>query len=606
MSKRILIVAMASGILTTTLLFGGNRGWKTINGIQYDASTGQPNCVQAKRFLHLDDCFDARDYGGINAAVTAIGSTPGTLVIHDPQVLTGNLAVPATLGIKILNGGTIVKASAYVPIFNGPFEAGDYQVFSGFSSNDFSSATFVAGMVKEINPKWWGANPTASAATNTTALNCAGAAMHWFCTYHLPSGTYLTNDAVAISALNGVTILLDGEIRNNVAGNGLTLTNINHSTVKVMYIDRIPAVRTGTDAAIKIVGPFVGSKLYYEYLSGFARAKYFYAPENGSIGYWDVYAGRDTDCVIHDYYHCIRVDDEWIGGGTVHGGSYSGGEQAVYFDYSSGGVYHHIKYEGTLFEGIDNGIDLTGVYGTGLLFPYFEAIAANEVDLRSATSVTWLNGYGDYSFQDLDVKMDSGSRNINVLGAGAFDGVSTVRGLFQDAATGGITWQNGHDVRGGANSRMHYYPVPIYNTWALVDANGVTQYANMQYLTNVADSPPTVGTYKAGAVAWNTARASGKTCFWTCKTDGTAGKLAGVMANTASGSNSIVVNNGTYLRYGQIVTVAGASDMTSRYISGISENSLTIALSGAPATDDSTGQAVSFVNPTWQAGPVYP
>lgn len=121
--------------------------------------------------------IDVRAYPSINAAVTAIGNTKTTLVVPNTQTLTGDLIIPATLSLKILNGGSIVKTGTHTLNINGPFEAGLYQVFTGFSAGKtiFQSAggvgratgeaqltageiRFGVGAVKEVYPEWWGVN----------------------------------------------------------------------------------------------------------------------------------------------------------------------------------------------------------------------------------------------------------------------------------------------------------------------------------------------------------------------------------------------------------------------------------------------------------------
>jgi hypothetical protein len=47
----------------------------------------------------------------------------------------------------------ITKASSYTVTFNGPFEAGQFQVFSGFSPGD---VTFGTGAASEAYAEWWG------------------------------------------------------------------------------------------------------------------------------------------------------------------------------------------------------------------------------------------------------------------------------------------------------------------------------------------------------------------------------------------------------------------------------------------------------------------
>lgn len=95
------------------------------------------------------------NYDSINAAVNVIGSTKTTLIVNQDESLVGNLTIPSTLCLKVLKLGSIVKASTFSLTINGQFEAGLYQVFSGFSAGD---VTFGIGSVKEVIPEWWGEN----------------------------------------------------------------------------------------------------------------------------------------------------------------------------------------------------------------------------------------------------------------------------------------------------------------------------------------------------------------------------------------------------------------------------------------------------------------
>lgn len=110
---------------------------------------------------------DVRAYASINAAVTAIGSTKAILLVPSAQTLTANLTTPSTLTLKILQPGSIVKASTYTLTINGPLEAGPYQIFSGFSAGD---VTFGSGIIKEVYPEWWGIDGTADETEINKAL----------------------------------------------------------------------------------------------------------------------------------------------------------------------------------------------------------------------------------------------------------------------------------------------------------------------------------------------------------------------------------------------------------------------------------------------------
>lgn len=97
----------------------------------------------------LGPVIDASSYASINAAVTAIGSASATLQVSNAQTLAASLTVPSNINLVILKTGSIVKASTFTLTINGPFTAGRWQVFSGFTAGD------VTGLNVAF-PEWWG------------------------------------------------------------------------------------------------------------------------------------------------------------------------------------------------------------------------------------------------------------------------------------------------------------------------------------------------------------------------------------------------------------------------------------------------------------------
>lgn len=90
---------------------------------------------------------------GLNAAITSAGTNTVTLLIIGTVTLSGGAVVsPANISYEFESPGKISKSSGTLTI-NGPFSAGLYQVFSGFSAGE---VTFRAGSVREVYPEWWG------------------------------------------------------------------------------------------------------------------------------------------------------------------------------------------------------------------------------------------------------------------------------------------------------------------------------------------------------------------------------------------------------------------------------------------------------------------
>ena len=117
----------------------------------------------------INDPAGANDPSSINNAVAAAAQTNGTVTISSAQTLSADLIIPSNVDVVIEKGGSIVKASNYTLKINGPFSAGLYQVFSGFSPGD---VTFGSGSVMQILPQWWGAKGD-GVHDDTKAIQCA-------------------------------------------------------------------------------------------------------------------------------------------------------------------------------------------------------------------------------------------------------------------------------------------------------------------------------------------------------------------------------------------------------------------------------------------------
>lgn len=142
--KKLLILSLIALFSTTALITISD---KFSSGINYILRS-----VVAQSVGSEHPWVDVRDFSSINAAVTAIGTIQTTLLIPNAQTLASSLIIPSTLNIKILKGGSIIKASTYTITINGPAEIGLYQVFSGFLAGDI---IFGFGSIEKIHPEWF-------------------------------------------------------------------------------------------------------------------------------------------------------------------------------------------------------------------------------------------------------------------------------------------------------------------------------------------------------------------------------------------------------------------------------------------------------------------
>jgi hypothetical protein len=103
---------------------------------------------------------DASSWASLCAAVTAIGSTRQVLDITTALPSGSSCAVPSTLTLHPLKGGSIVLGSGHtVTILSGArLWPGDAQIFSGSGAVSFSGNT----AVPELLALWWGVSPDAT------------------------------------------------------------------------------------------------------------------------------------------------------------------------------------------------------------------------------------------------------------------------------------------------------------------------------------------------------------------------------------------------------------------------------------------------------------
>jgi hypothetical protein len=129
-------------------------------------------------------------YGSTFAeAITAISSTPATLIVPSGTQEGGGVTVPANVTLKILQGALLHEADGTTLTINGSLEVGLYQVFSWSGSG---RVAFSSGAVKEVLTQWFGAKGDGS-NDDTAALNAAEEATVSGGVIHLLPGSYKTS-----------------------------------------------------------------------------------------------------------------------------------------------------------------------------------------------------------------------------------------------------------------------------------------------------------------------------------------------------------------------------------------------------------------------------
>lgn len=136
-------------------------------------------------------------YASLTAAVTAIGSsTPTDLIIDLPTTITANTVVPKNIHVVAYKAG-MIALSGFNLTFNGNFDAGNYQSFSGTGA--------VSGISSTI-PQWWGAKGD-GVADDVTAIQ---AAINASSNISLPCGTYNISAELLLATATGNIYQLEG------------------------------------------------------------------------------------------------------------------------------------------------------------------------------------------------------------------------------------------------------------------------------------------------------------------------------------------------------------------------------------------------------------
>ena len=275
----------------------------------------------------------------------------------------------------------------------------------------------------------------------------------------------------------------------------------------------------------------------------------------------------------------------YASGGVVSRGTYG----IVFKDQitGAGGFGRTNRFEFQTLEVLAKGYDLRSMSGCVVDSPYMEANLF-DADLRVTKDMTWISGMNDWASGKHIT--DSNTESLNVLSPSN----DTVHEGDLILGTKGINF----DTYGGAGNttdRGHINYYPTYWTFAGT-GGGATSYMNKGI--EGGTSEPTSGSYRKGAIVWNTASiATGTSSGFMCKTYGTAGTLSGVTGTSVSSSDILTVNSVDNLSLYDNITIAGVSG--TKTITAINAQTKKVTLSSA-ANATVSGAAVSYYNPTWQ------
>jgi hypothetical protein len=112
-------------------------------------------------------CAGLDDTTPLLAAIAAGGTiaiTRGTTC-----AASSSITFPSTVTLRIDRGGLLKPITGQSPVIQGSIDAGAYQIFTNATAG-LGTVLITSTDVLEVFPQWWGASRTASAGTNTAAL----------------------------------------------------------------------------------------------------------------------------------------------------------------------------------------------------------------------------------------------------------------------------------------------------------------------------------------------------------------------------------------------------------------------------------------------------
>jgi len=106
------------------------------------------------------------NYATLDAAITAIGATETYLILNRDETISTGGTSPVTLHLHPINGSILTIPNGQTLTINGPFIAGDFQVFS-----EVGTGKVAFGPLSNVrpNPLWWGLQRIPEFADGETA-----------------------------------------------------------------------------------------------------------------------------------------------------------------------------------------------------------------------------------------------------------------------------------------------------------------------------------------------------------------------------------------------------------------------------------------------------
>lgn len=221
--------------------------------------------------------YDIRSRATLTAADAAAVAAGKGLVCASTYTIS--TATTITSSFTAEKGCTLVKSGSGTIAFSGPFSAGLYQVFSGFSAGD---VTFGVGSLLEVYPEWFGANGNGTTECATafssaiSSLPNGGVVKVGYGNYKISSRLTLVDGMSLIGSgrnpTNGypsrlnftsvadIAIFIDGG--SNIAIENLYITGQSSGTSNTIQMDGYCRDVTLRNLIINMTGTSTGSSVY--------------------------------------------------------------------------------------------------------------------------------------------------------------------------------------------------------------------------------------------------------------------------------------------------------------------------------------------------------
>ena len=549
----------------------------------------------------MQETVSVEDFGAVGDGITgassailkAINAASEVLVPAGNFSIEADLSVPIGCTLRVQRGGMLTIASGKKLSIAGSISAGLYQIFAGPGLVEITP-----GEPIEVLPQWWGAAPSASATVNTAAINASvnafliASTITQNATWRLPNGNYSINDVITFPAkLHFAQLKFEGMLtQTSATAGGLLFGEVFYSKILGIQLTTPSDLWANSRSGISF-GTLANSILEILWLDNFEKG--LRLCNGGVTGYNEISMVwmRNNKSGVYARPNGTTI---WLNANVFNGGNFENSNKGIV----SGSVGFDIvgsnsgnSFNEPIFESMDKGFVLTNSFGWTITKPYFETTDV-WADLSSTASGTWIHGH--QPFDTTKFATDSGTRRITFLNTGNQGNSNPTAEI--DAT--GLRFKSyiGADVAKNPAAILSYDPFNARDCFVLLDQHGSEQLLNKSHETNT-NSPPVIGSYRAGAMCWNTTGTVGQPSGWLCNGIGTAGTLVGVTADTTLGSPTITVNASTNITVGMYLAVAGGAYAAGQVLN-IVGNTITMASnSGATVS----GQVVSFFAPTWRA-----